>query len=148
MPKQKPTTTISHRIEFQTKEREAIEMVALSITAKNATQSVANLTKGVGNLLTPVLTASTAGVAAALGILAWLELRDTTKEEIELALIKTGMTAGKQIIGITNKTVQKKAEEIREEAEENAAKHRAYRRGLNQFKNSISTSLMNFANKF
>ena len=138
MPKQKPTTTISHRIEFQTKEREAIEMVALSITAKNATQSVANLTKGVGNLLTPVLTASTAGVAAALGILAWLELRDTTKEEIELALIKTGMTAGKQIIGITNKTVQKKAEEIREEAEENAAKHRAYRRGLNQFKNSNS----------
>ena len=73
-PKAKPTETVLHRIELQQTERDALEMVAASITARNATASVENLTKGVGNLLTPILGASVAGISVALGLLSYYEL--------------------------------------------------------------------------
>jgi len=73
-PKSKPTETVLHRIELQQTERDALEMVAASITARNVTASAENLTKGVGNLITPILGASVAGVGVALGLLSYYEL--------------------------------------------------------------------------
>jgi hypothetical protein len=155
VPKQKPTSTISHRIEFQTKEREAIEMVALSITAKNATQSVANLTKGAGNLLTPVLSASAAGVAAALGLIAWWELRDLEKEKnatFDAALgdgwISKVLAPLTGDFRDTEGYQRLKQEPTPEQVAKKQKEHRDYRASLSQFRNAISTSLMNFANKF
>lgn len=46
MPKAKATQVITHRIEFQTKEREALEMVAVSASIRNVGQ-------GIGSILTP-----------------------------------------------------------------------------------------------
>lgn len=105
MPKAKPTSTITHRIEFQNKEREALEMVAASIAAKNATQSVANLTQGAANLVTPLLSASAAGVGAALGIIAWWEIRDLAND---LSDKKVRHTVGK----IIDKTVDMAVDKI------------------------------------
>lgn len=70
-PKAKSDRVVTHRIEFQQTEREALEMVAASITARNVTASV-------GNLITPVLGASVAGVAAMLGLLAWWDSEGKT----------------------------------------------------------------------
>jgi hypothetical protein len=63
MPKAKSDQVITHRIEFQETEREALEMVAASITARNVTASV-------NNLVTPFTTATVAGVAWTISILA------------------------------------------------------------------------------
>lgn len=80
-PKAKSDRVVTHRIEFQDTERDALEMVAASITARNVTAGVENITRGVGNLITPILSASAAGVAAALGLLAWWELQDIDNEK-------------------------------------------------------------------
>ena len=47
-PKAKATSTVSHRIEFQETERDLLEMVGASITARNVSQSV-------GSILSPIL---------------------------------------------------------------------------------------------
>jgi hypothetical protein len=44
-PKAKSDQVVTHRIEFQDTERDALEMVAASIAARNVTQSVTNLTR-------------------------------------------------------------------------------------------------------
>ena len=67
MPKRKPDQVIVHRIELQEHEREALDMVAASITARNVTASI-------GNLVTPILGASAAGIGAALGLIAYFEI--------------------------------------------------------------------------
>lgn len=60
-PKAKSDRVVTHRIEFQQTERDALEMVAASIAARNVTASVSNL-------ITPLLGASVAGVALALSV--------------------------------------------------------------------------------
>jgi nitrogen-specific signal transduction histidine kinase len=47
-PKSKPTETVLHRIELQQTERDALEMVAASMTVRN-------LGEGVGSILSPFL---------------------------------------------------------------------------------------------
>ena len=64
-PKAKATQVITHRIELQTKERENLDMVAASITARNVTASV-------GNLLTPFTQCTIAGAITATTILGGL----------------------------------------------------------------------------
>jgi len=66
MPKAKPDQVVIHRIEFQEREREMLEMIAASITAKN----IAGTTEA---LLNPFLSMTvTSGVifGATLGTLA------------------------------------------------------------------------------
>jgi len=149
-PKAKADNVTTHRIEFQQTERDALEMVAASITARNATQSVANLTQGVGNLITPVLAASGAGVAAALGIIAWWEIQDKQNEEGGMSKTAT--------VGVLEQVIPlagwisgglEPAEQIRQEAtpEQKAQaqeERRNWRMKLNQFRNAISTQLMQF----
>ena len=72
MPKRKPDQVIVHRIEMQTKEREALEMVAASVTARNVTQSVENL-------ITPFTRCTFAGAATAVGLLAFFEIYTAEK---------------------------------------------------------------------
>ena len=62
MPKAKADTVTTHRIEFQQTERDALEMVAASIAARNVSASV-------NSLVTPFTTATVAGVAWSLSIL-------------------------------------------------------------------------------
>jgi len=80
MPKAKSDRVVTHRIELQEHERETLDMVAASITARNVTASV-------GNLISPILQASGAGVAAMLGLLAYYELyyEETIPEKIAKA---------------------------------------------------------------
>ena len=120
-PKAKADNVTTHRIEFQQTERDALEMVAASITARNATQSVANLTKGVGNLIDPVLSASAAGVAAAFG--------DSLIGKIIAPL------QGPEMLRV-EATPEQKAQAQEE--------RRNWRMKLNQFRNAISTQLMQF----
>jgi len=55
-PKRKPTETLLHRIELQQTERDALEMVAASLTVRN-------LGEGVGSILSPFLQMSpTSGI--------------------------------------------------------------------------------------
>lgn len=72
-PKSKPTETILHRIEFQQSERDALEMVAASITARNVTQSVSNL-------ISPFTQASIAGMTFAITIAALVGIVDEGKK--------------------------------------------------------------------
>jgi len=67
-PKAKADQVITHRIEFQETEREALEMVAASITARNVSASAENLTKGFSNLVTPFTQASIAGITFAITV--------------------------------------------------------------------------------
>jgi len=67
MPKRKPDKVIVHRIELQEHERDALDMMSASYTARNITASV-------GNLVTPILGASAAGIGAALGLIAYFEI--------------------------------------------------------------------------
>jgi hypothetical protein len=61
-PKAKSDRVVTHRIEFQQTEREALEMVAASITARNVSQSV-------NNLITPFTQCTVAGATIGLTIL-------------------------------------------------------------------------------
>jgi hypothetical protein len=80
MPKAKADQVITHRIEFQETEREALEMVAASITARNVTASLSNLA-------TPFTTATVAGVAWTISILAvaGIALSETAQNELKEA---------------------------------------------------------------
>ncbi len=152
-PKAKADQVITHRIEFQTSEREALEMVAASITAKNVTASAENLTKGVGNLITPVLSASAAGVAAALGIIAWYELRDlerTTNPTFNAAFGEEPGWLGKLLAPLSGPNKEspgyKRLHQEPVSPEEKKAvrdqQHATFRMKLSQFRNAISTELM------
>jgi len=79
-PKAKADQVIVHRIEFQETERDALEMVAASITARNVTASL-------NNLATPFTTATVAGVAWTISILAVLgiALSETAQEKVKEA---------------------------------------------------------------
>ena len=83
MPKAKPDQVVIHRIEFQEREREMLEMIAASITAKN----IAGTTE---SLLTPFFSMSvTSGVifGASLGTLAaWagLDKIDSTGGDVPI----------------------------------------------------------------
>ena len=79
-PKSKPTETVLHRIELQQTERDALEMVAASITARNLTASL-------NNLATPFTTATVAGVAWTISILAvaGLALSETAQSDAKEA---------------------------------------------------------------
>ena len=85
-PKKKSDHVQVHRIELQETEREQLEMIAASMTARNVTASV-------GNLIDPILSASVAGVAAALGLLAWIEI--TTAESYAQKAAGTNPNTGK-----------------------------------------------------
>jgi hypothetical protein len=61
MPKRKPDKLQSIRIELQDSEREALDMIAASIAAKNVTSSI-------NNLITPFTQASVAGLTFALSL--------------------------------------------------------------------------------
>jgi hypothetical protein len=80
MPKAKATQVITHRIELQTKEREAFDMMAASYTARNVTASV-------GNLITPFTQCTLAGAAMAAALLAYYEIyyEETIPEKIAKA---------------------------------------------------------------
>jgi hypothetical protein len=60
-PKAKSDRVVTHRIEFQETEREALEMIAASITARNVSESI-------NNVLTPFTQASVAGISFALAL--------------------------------------------------------------------------------
>jgi hypothetical protein len=77
-PKAKSDQVITHRIEFQETEREALEMVAASIAARNVTASL-------NNLVTPFTTATVAGVAWTISILAvaGIALSETAREKVK-----------------------------------------------------------------
>ena len=62
MPKAKADQVIVHRIELQETERDALEMIAASITARNVSTSI-------NNVITPFTQASVAGIAFAISIL-------------------------------------------------------------------------------
>jgi|TARA_R110000824_G_scaffold64046_1_gene167721 hypothetical protein len=143
-PKAKADNVTTHRIEFQQTERDALEMVAASITARNATQSVANLTKGVGNLIDPVLSASAAGVAAALGIIAWWELRDLENENNPTFDKAFGDSLLGKIIAPLQGPEMLRVEATPEQKAQAQEERRNWRMKLNQFRNAISTQLMQF----
>jgi hypothetical protein len=83
-PKKKSDHVQVHRIELQQTEREALEMVAASITARNVTESV-------NNLVTPFTTASVAGVAWSLSILGVVAL--SLSERAQKAAFEGGQGA-------------------------------------------------------
>jgi hypothetical protein len=132
-PKKKSDQVITHRIEFQDTERDALEMVAASIAARNVTASAENLTKGVGNLLTPILSASAAGVAAGLGLLAWWELESLQRDKMSVGGYPQGTYD--EAHGLTP-----------EQTAEKQQRRTNFRMKLNQFRNAISTELMKLSN--
>jgi hypothetical protein len=155
-PKAKSDQVITHRIEFQETERDALEMVAASITARNVTQSVTNLTKGVGNLIDPVLSASFAGVAAALGIIAWYELRneETSKTTFDYALGEEPGWIGRLLLPLSGPDINspgyKRLYQDATPEEKKAVRQQQntnFRMKLNQFRNAISTELMKVTRK-
>ena len=83
-PKAKADQVITHRIEFQETERDALEMVAASIAARNVTESV-------NNLVTPFTTATVAGVAWSLSILGVVAL--SLSERAQKAAVEGGKGA-------------------------------------------------------
>ena len=150
LPKAKSTQVITHRIEFQQTEREALEMVAASITARNVASSVENLTKGVGNLMTPVLSASAAGVAAALGIIAWWEIRDLENEKStspQVSLLHQAIPLAGWISGGLQPSEHIRKEATPEQKAQTQEERRNFRAKLSQFRNAISTSILNLAGK-
>jgi hypothetical protein len=127
-PKKKSDHVQTHRIEFQQTERDALEMVAASIAARNVSASV-------GNLITPILGASVAGVGAALGIIAWWEGRSLERD-----------TSG---IGPTSKWFTSPYEFLT--PEEKAKKQQAdldFNMKLSRFRNAISTELLKLGQRF
>lgn len=125
MPKAKATQVITHRIELQTKERETLDMVAASITARNVTASV-------GNLVTPLLSASGAGVAAALGLLAFYEIYAAEK----------GAGYGGRLLGMFTPWGEKKLD-TPEKVAEAEMKHQDFLNRLSLLRVSIAQQLDN-----
>ena len=128
-PKKKSDHVQTHRIEFQQTERDALEMVAASIAARNVTASV-------GNLISPILGASAAGVAAALGLIAWWEIQSAPERD----------TSG---IGPTSKWFVSPYEFLT--PEEKAKKQQAdldFNMKLARFRNAISTELLKLGQRF
>jgi len=123
MPKAKATQVITHRIELQTKEREAFDMMAASYTARNVTASV-------GNLITPVLSATGAGVAAALGLLAFYEIYTQEK----------GPNYGSQLLGMFTPWGEKKLD-TPEKIAEAEKKHQTFMNRLSLLRVSIAQQL-------
>jgi len=159
MPKAKSDRVVTHRIEFQQTERDALEMIAASITAKNATASVANVTKGVSNLITPVLSASAAGVAAALGLIAWWELMDEENEKNNptygAAFGDEPGWVGKILAPLQgpqkdSEGYQRLTQEPPTQAEQEATRvkqKQSFRAKMNQLKAAVSTQLMQLGNR-
>jgi hypothetical protein len=135
-PKLKPEKVILHRFELQQTERDALEMVAASITARNTTASIQNLTKGVGNLIDPILSASVAGVAAALGIIAWWEMQDRETVGPPKPPADSGYTEWEQVPGVVWGGPESPEAEAQRKQKESAFKAK-----LSQFRNAISTEL-------
>jgi hypothetical protein len=154
-PKAKSDQVVTHRIEFQDTERDALEMVAASIAARNVTQSVTNLTKGVGNLIDPVLSASFAGVAAALGIIAWYELRneEISKNTFDYALGEEPGWIGRLLAPLQGPQGTPGYERLHQDAtpeEKKAVRQQQnanFRMKLTQFRNAISTELTKLTRK-
>jgi len=98
-PKSKPTETVLHRIELQQTERDALEMVAASITARN-------VSKTINNVISPFTQASVAGISFALalvgavGLAAEAQKVGATKEDI--APFFFGIIPGSVVYGIRN----------------------------------------------
>ena len=65
-PKKKSDHVQSIRFELQEREREALDMIAASITAKNVSGSAKNVTQSISNLITPFTQASVAGITFAI----------------------------------------------------------------------------------
>ena len=151
-PKVKSDVHHTYRIEFQDTEREALNMVAASVTARNATQSVANLTAGVGNLVTPILSATPAGVAAVLGLIAWWEIRDLENEEtnatFDAAFGKEPGWIAKVLAPLTAPEIlREKYQATPEQQAQAQEERRGFRLKLNQFRNAIMTELMKVTGK-
>jgi len=126
-PKLKPEKVILHRFELQQTERDALEMVAASITARNVTQSV-------NNLISPVLSASAAGIAAVLGLILYFE----TKSPSPFPDVDTGP------MGILGAFTPWGDKVTPEEAQQ---RHTNFMAALNQFRNAVSTELMKITRK-
>jgi hypothetical protein len=126
-PKAKADQVIVHRIEFQETERDALEMVAASITARNVTQSV-------NNLISPVLSASAAGVMAILGVIAYYE----TKSPSPFPDVDTGP------MGILGAFTPWGDKVTPEEAQQ---RHTNFMAAWGQFRNAVSTELMKITRK-
>ena len=125
MPKRKPDKVIVHRIELQEHERDALDMMSASYTARNITASV-------GNLITPVLSASAAGVAAALGLLAFYEIYTQEK----------GPNYGSQLLGMFTPWGEKKLD-TPEKIAEAETKHQTFLNRLSLLRVSITQQLEN-----
>lgn len=65
-PKAPADNVIIHRIEFQEREREMLDMLTASLAIKN-------VSSGVGSLIAPVLGASLVGVGAWIAVMAYIE---------------------------------------------------------------------------
>ena len=78
-PKAKPQQVIVHRIELQEKEREALDMMAASYAANNAS-------KAINNIISPFTMITTSGLA--LGGLIWASLMHYKANSIERALAR------------------------------------------------------------
>jgi len=126
-PKLKPEKVILHRFELQQTERDLLEMVAASITARNVTQSV-------NNLISPVLSASAAGIAAVLGLILYFE----TKSPSPFPDVDTGP------MGILGAFTPWGDKVTPEEAQQ---RHTNFMAALNQFRNAVSTELMKITRK-
>ena len=157
MPKAKADQVIVHRLEFQETERDVLEMIAASITARNVSASIENTTQAVGNLVTPILSASAAGVAAAVGIMAWWELRDQENENngsYDAAFGSQPGWLGKFLAPLQgpqkdSEGYQRLTQEPPTEAETkaNRAQQRAtFRASMNQLRVAITTQLMKITN--
>jgi len=96
-PKLKPEKVILHRFELQQTERDTLEMVAASITARNVTTSI-------NSLITPFTQASVAGISFALalvgavGLAAEAQKVGVTKEDVAPYLF--GIIPGSLAYGI------------------------------------------------
>jgi len=123
MPKAKATQVITHRIELQTHERQSFDMMAASYTARNVTASV-------GNLITPLLSASAAGVAAALGLLAYYEIR----------VQEDGPNYGAQLLGMFTPWGDKPYD-TPEEVAEAVQRHETFMNRLSLLRTSVMMQL-------
>jgi len=98
-PKLKPQKVILHRFELQQTERDTLEMVAASITARNVTTSI-------NSLLTPFTQASVAGISFAIALVGAIGLASeaqklgVTKEDV--APFFLGIIPGSFAYGIRN----------------------------------------------
>lgn len=62
MPRAKANSVVIHRLEFQDKEREALDMISASYTAEKVSKSLENLLNGSSSLISAFTRATPAGV--------------------------------------------------------------------------------------